>query len=247
VSGVSTRLRSAEADPHIIEMIPNPRGAGRPCRSRSVTTLPCAGVRGALPCNPFPGSRVRHPPGERPTSRPCSTDESVATSRRFQRCVARVSHGLVSPSRSSLFRRCPPVPAHRSARVPVFPLRAEARKVPWEGASYRSPGTRRFGPFPAASCEGVPQHPFVGCSRRPVQELLPGLVSPRRPRSLSGSESREPHFRRVDLLLPEGVRRRCLAGLHGVFYVKDLKCRQAAFQLGIRTDGLSPAAQFLDR
>jgi hypothetical protein len=125
--------------------------------------------------------------------------------RRFQRTTARVSHGLVSPSRSSLLRCCPPAPWRRSVRVPVFARSAEAGWGPWEGPPYRSPGAMGFGPFPAASCEGVPQHPFLGCSRRPVRRLLSFLVSSRRPRSLSGSESREPHFRRSRLPLLDGV------------------------------------------
>jgi hypothetical protein len=211
VPWVSLMLRSAEADPHITEKVQGPGDAVRSNRGRDVRSLPCAGVRGNLPWSPLPGSRVRCPPGERPTSRPCSADESVATSRRFQRCVARVSHGLVSPSRSSRFRCRPPGLGRRSARVPVGFLRAEARRAPWETSSCRSPGKRGVGPFPAASCEGVPRHPFEGCSQRPVPGLLSGLVSSRRPRSLSGSENRERLFRRSPLVaggVPSALSRR---------------------------------------
>jgi hypothetical protein len=111
-----------------------------------------------------------------------------------------VSSGASPVSPMGLFPLRGPLPSaavptglvRRSARVPLGPRPAEAAWVPWEGSSYRLPATRGVGPFPAASCEGGPQHPFVGCSQRPVRGLLPGLVSPRCPRSLSGSESREP-------------------------------------------------------
>jgi hypothetical protein len=147
---------------------------------------------------PFRGTRFQVPGsdalrGSGRTSRPCSTDESVAVQHRCQRCAARVSHGLVSSSRSSRTRRCPTAPCapKRSGfRWPPSEPKPEVRpgKVPPVG---RPPGGVSVR-FPAASGEGGPQHPFVGCSRRPVRRLLPGLVSPRRPRSLSGSESREP-------------------------------------------------------
>jgi hypothetical protein len=187
VPWISTRLRSAEADPHIIERDQGSRGAGPIRRSGLVRTLSRAGVRGALPWPPLPGSRVRRPPGERPSSRPCSTDESVAMSRRFQRCIARVSHGLVSPSRSSLFRCCPAVARCRSTLGPSGRLRAEARGVPWEGVSVRSPGPKQVGPFPRSELRGgfrsIPSWvardaPNGDCSpswfRRYAPEVCPG-------------------------------------------------------------------------
>jgi hypothetical protein len=111
---VLVRLRSAEADPHITEVVQDSKGAGRLDRSRVVRTLSRAGVRGVLPRLPLPGTRGGRPPGERPSSRPCSTDESVAAYCRCQQSTARVSHGLVSPSRSSRFRRWSPVAVRRS-------------------------------------------------------------------------------------------------------------------------------------
>jgi hypothetical protein len=215
------------------------RGAGRSDRNRSVRTLSRAGVRGTLPWYPFPGPRVRCPPRERPTSRPCSTDESVAAQHRCQRCAARVSHGLVPSPRSSRTRRCPTVPCAPKRSGPRWSPsepKPEVRpgKVPPVG---RPPGGVSVR-FPAASGEGGPQHPFVGCSRRPVRRLLPGLVSPRRPRSLSGSESREP---RSDSSppLPRGSRRGRLAGLHEVFDVKE-HFRGSAPRSRIQAAGASP-------
>jgi hypothetical protein len=140
-----------------------------------------------VPRTPLPGSKGRRPPGERPSSRPCSTDESVAMSRRFQRCIARVSHGLVSPSRSSLFRCCPAVARCRSTLCPSGRLRAEARGVPWEGVSVRSPGPKQVGPFPRSELRGgfrsIPSWvardaPNGDCSpswfRRYAPEVCPG-------------------------------------------------------------------------
>jgi len=55
---------------------------------------------------PLPDAAVNAASMRQLTSGLCSADESVATHRRFQRCIARVSHGLGSPSRSSCIRFC---------------------------------------------------------------------------------------------------------------------------------------------
>jgi hypothetical protein len=180
VSCVSMRLRSAEADPHITEVVQDPRGAGRIDRGRIVRTLSCAGVHGTLPWHPFPGSRVRCPPGERPTSRPCSTDESVALQHRFQCCLARVSHGLVSPSRSSLLRRCPSESVRRSFVFPPVVPRAEARGPSWVAFRRRSPVGRRVGPLSRREWRGGSAASLRGLLTTPRPGITPcaGFVAP---------------------------------------------------------------------
>lgn len=89
-----------------------PLGAGRAsiwcCRSNtssgSSSAARSSSVRGRTPSRIWPGipRRCKHRrfvPG-RPTSRPCSTDESVTSHRRCQRCDVLSFHGLSSPSRS---------------------------------------------------------------------------------------------------------------------------------------------------
>jgi hypothetical protein len=188
---VLVRLRSAEADPHITEVVQDSKGAGRLDRSRVVRTLSRAGVRGVLPRLPLPGTRGGRPPGERPSSRPCSTDESVAAYCRCQQSTARVSHGLVSPSRSSRFRCWSPVAFRRSVGFPVVAVRAEARAVSWASTSRRSPGARWVGPL---SC-GEPQGGSAASLRGLLASGRCGIAPVRFlkccPRSLSGSESCE--------------------------------------------------------
>jgi hypothetical protein len=119
-----------------------------------------------LPRCPLPGSAVSCPPGERPTSRPCSADESVATSRRCRRGIARVSHGLVSPSRSSRFRCRPP-------RISAPKCRVTRWSKPPSRSSKASPGQPpcasrlTVGSSVSSSprvVRGAPRHPFEGCS-----------------------------------------------------------------------------------
>jgi hypothetical protein len=82
---------------------------------------------------------VSCPPGERPTSRPCSADESVATSPPFPAMGRSCLPWAFSPSRSSRIRCCPPETMRRSARVRWRLPRAEARGPSWEGSRRRSP------------------------------------------------------------------------------------------------------------
>lgn len=65
-----------------------------------------------LPYRSFPNGPFSAAPVHRPTSGPCSTDESVATRHRFQRPIARASHGLRSPPR---YRRLRSGPVNRQA------------------------------------------------------------------------------------------------------------------------------------
>jgi hypothetical protein len=200
VSRVSMRLRSAEADPHITEVVQDPRGAGRANRGWLVRTLSCAGVHGTLPWHPFPGSRVRCPPGERPTSRPCSTDESVAMRHRFQCLTARVSHGLVSPSRSSPSRCCPSESVRRSVLLPLVVPRAEARGPSWVAFRRRSPVGERVGPLSRREWREGSAASLPGLLATPRPGITPcaGFVAPP-PKSVRERESRAA-FRREPLV-----------------------------------------------
>jgi hypothetical protein len=125
------KLRSAEADPHVTKRacesageptdpalaLPTPEGANRGesipaarvrCRAalaeaRPLTSPPHTSIW-SLQRRPLPDATVNTARVEQLTSGLCSADESVATHRRFQRCAARFSHGLGSPSRSPLLR-----------------------------------------------------------------------------------------------------------------------------------------------
>jgi hypothetical protein len=89
---------------------------GRPCSVRRIggphdrghTTDPAAAPGWwLLRQRPLPDSVFSAVLVEQLTSRRFSTDESVAIHPRFRRRIARVSHGLGSPSRSSCFRGRP--------------------------------------------------------------------------------------------------------------------------------------------
>jgi hypothetical protein len=67
--------------------------------------------------HPLPGAAVSAARVEQLASRLSSADESVATRRRFQPRVARVSHGLGSPSRSSVRPHSSRVPPERVRRL----------------------------------------------------------------------------------------------------------------------------------
>jgi hypothetical protein len=104
---------------------PPPEGVGlacpwaRPC-STSGRMAPPAEAGGLVPVphpsiwslqhRPLPGATVNSARVEQLTSGLCSADESVAAHRRFQRCAARFSHGLGSPSRSPSLRVRPDWP-----------------------------------------------------------------------------------------------------------------------------------------
>jgi hypothetical protein len=127
------KLRSAEADPHVtkraIESAGEPADPA-PTAPRAATRRCWPGVSWGRPCSafrvspteagelvplphssiwslrhrPLPGATVNPARVEQLTSGLYSADESVAAHRRFQRCAARFSHGLGSPSRSPSLR-----------------------------------------------------------------------------------------------------------------------------------------------
>jgi hypothetical protein len=144
---------------------------------------------------------------------------------RCQQPFARVSHGLVSPSRSSRFRGWPPVwftEVKNYRWGAVLPKQSGFPGLgPRIGCPVRGPSVRG----PAASCRGVRSIPsWVVATRRP------GITSVRFPcrcpRSLSGSESCEPFVVRGRTVAGQVPRGACLAGLHGVFDVKEHSRRQ---------------------
>jgi hypothetical protein len=126
---------------------------------------------------------------------------------------------------ASGFRCSPALP--KQGGVPGKVLRT-GHPVRW--ASVRSPQrvARGFRSIPSWVARDAPSR---DCSlswfRRAAPEVCPGARVASR--TSVGAAS---HCWMV-------FRRRCLAGLHGVFDVKDLKCRLAVFELGIRTDGLA--------
>jgi hypothetical protein len=156
---------------------------------------------------------------ERPTSRPCSADESVARNRRCQRSIARVSHGLLSPSRSI----ASPAGPFRGSKAEAFGFRwksphrggeASGGCLSWPVA--RSGGTRNL--VLTASCGGVPHIPSdVGRLLRPP--ACAGLGGRRCTRSLSGSASRR-GFPSVSPVARGSVGS-VPADLHGVSDVKE--------------------------
>jgi hypothetical protein len=190
VSKVSTRLRSAEADPHIAEMIQDSNGAECPCRSSCFPSRSRAGVRGSLPWCPLPGTRFENPPGERPTSRPCSTDESVAIRLPLPAAVRSCLPWACFPFEVLSFPRLAPGVVHRSKKLPVGRRPAEAVRVPWARSSYRLPGTWPVGPWSCSELQGGPQHPFVGCRHEASRNHFRPFPVPLPPKSVRERELR---------------------------------------------------------
>jgi len=98
-----------------------------------------------LPHRPLPDGAVSAAPEDAPTSGRFSTDESVAIRRRFQRRLARSSHGLCSPSR---YPRPSPATAMCSA-LPNGP-RAGCWSAPRAVTAASSGGTQRAIPLAVA-------------------------------------------------------------------------------------------------
>jgi hypothetical protein len=147
------------------------------CRVPAVAGEPacCPGdapIRRGGPPRHQPGGATGEPASlprsaERSASRPCSADESVVTHRRCQQRVARVSHGLGSPSRSSMHPRSPGVRLERVQR--------------------RLGETRQAGEPPSASPARPPQRVamarsavsllgFPAASRPPAEAVTAGVA-----------------------------------------------------------------------
>jgi hypothetical protein len=80
------------------------RGGGRSLLASRSAPSTCHWVHRPLRRHPLPDAAVSAAPVKQSTPGRFSTDESVATCRRFQRSAARVSHGLCSPPRYLRFR-----------------------------------------------------------------------------------------------------------------------------------------------
>jgi len=166
---------------------------------------------------PLPESAFGAAPAEQPTTGLCSVDESVATHRRCQRRVARSSHGLCSPSRSSVIRSRPVNRGARRPRVVGFggARRGESRLaraagIPpsvsrasfgrSRGARARSGGRSRSPPPALFRLERGPRKGIRRARRRSG-----GRTENQCLRSLSGRRSREVPVLRCCPPAPEGA------------------------------------------
>jgi len=195
-------LRSAEADPHIQEVVQERGGAGPAHRSGLVRTLLRAGVPGAsrvARCQ-VPRSAALRGSGRLQGLAPLTSPlryPAVSSE------ASPVSPMGLCPLRGPLVSAAvPPESPHRGEWVRGgADLRAEARK-PLQGSrlapvAWRSEARSNTSPRVVRGSRGIPSRvsriaPSLDCSRHWFRRAAPG--------SLSGSESREPHLRRGSLL-----------------------------------------------
>jgi hypothetical protein len=149
--------------------------------------------------------RFRRCPEERPTSRPCSADESVAFRSRFRPPNALSFHGLWPPSRSSSARS----DAHRGVRSGHWDRLTRG----WYETIhlFRHPSRVVAAGIPPSVRRCFEMH-LDGC-REGASGVCPGLES----RDPSGSNPLVKWTQPIH----RGTHRRHLADLHGVLDVKD--------------------------
>jgi hypothetical protein len=111
---------------------------------------------------------------ERPTSRPCSADESVVSLRRCQRRDTRSFHGLCSPPRSLSLRTSPSMPCPGGAQRTRGPRRPRRTTGVYAGARRWNPSGDCPPPPPPKRCvRGTPRRAEARPERRAFSARRP--------------------------------------------------------------------------